>query len=313
MTELLASTLRLSTPLLFAAMGGLLCERAGIATICLEGVMITSAWTAAVVNYYSHDPWMAVLAAMFAGAFTMLLHALLSLTARADHIVSGVAVNIIAAGITPLLNKVLFGSPTNSAAIPMGDRLSVWPIPVLSQIPLFGKVFFEQPPLIYLGMLLPLIIHWVYHHTRPGLRLRASGDGPEALLTAGVSPERVRYLALIAGGALASFGGTYLSISHASQFTRDMTAGRGFIALTAVIFGNWKPVPTAFACLLFGFADAVQIHLQGTTLFGLALPVQFIQAIPYVVTLVVLAGFIGKSVAPLSLGKRCPSTFQLKR
>lgn len=296
MTDILASTLRLSTPLLFAGMGGLICERAGVATICLEGVMLMAAFTSATVNYFTHDPWLAVIAGVVAGALAMSLHGFLSITARADQIVSAVAVNILAAGLTPFLCKTIFGSPTNTASIPLNERFQ--------PLPISDFTLLQQTPLVYLALVLPFVLHFALYRTRWGLRVMAAGDGPDALRTAGVSPSKVRYLALLWGGALASLGGTYLSISHSSQFTRDMTAGRGFIALTAVIFGKWKPLPTMAACLFFGLTDALQIQLQSSTIGGLAVPVQLVQALPYVVTLLVLVGFIGRARPPLSIGSR---------
>ena len=272
MIELLASALRLATPLLFAAMGGLISERSGIATICLEGVMIIGAWTAATVTYYMHNPWLGLFAGMAAGCLMMGLHAFLSITARADQIVSGVAVNIIAAGITPLFTKTLFGSSTNTPEIPMAERFHAWVVPLLHQIPFVGQLLFAQMPLVYAAVLLPFLLNHLLYRTGLGLRLLACGDGPEALRTSGVSPSHTRYWALFTGGAIASLGGIYLSISHSSAFTRDMTAGRGYIALTALIFGQWKPLPTLFACLFFGLADALQIQLQSTTLMGFAFP-----------------------------------------
>jgi len=293
--ELLASTLRLSTPLLFAALGGLLCERSGIATICLEGVMLVSAFTAATVDAYTHDPALSLVVGMMAGALTMALHAFLSITTRADQIVSGVAVNLFAAGITPILTKAFFGSPTNTQSLEVADRFQPWD---------FGNALFNQPTLVYLALALPFFLHFTLYRTRFGLRLLAAGDGPESLLTAGVSFRKVRWKALLLGGAIASLGGTYLSIAHASQFTRDMTAGRGYIALTALIFGKWRPIPTLFACLFFGLADASQIQLQSMEWNGGTVPVQAIQALPYVVTLLVLVGFVGKSQPPLAIGRR---------
>ncbi len=304
MTELLASALRLSTPLIFAAMGGLICERSGIATICLEGVLLCSAWTAATLTFYTHSPTLGLMVAILTGTLAMGMHAFLSVKARADQIISALAVNILAAGLTPLLNKILFGTPTNSASLPISDRFGSAPIPFLSTLPEIGRVFFDQPLLIYLALILPFVVHYFIYSTRLGLRLIACGDCPQALETAGVSPHKVRWIALWCGGAITSFGGTYLSIAHASQFTRDMTSGRGFIALTALIFGNWKPLPTFGACLFFGLMDALQIQLQSTPLFGVLLPVQFVQAIPYLATLLVLVGFVGGSTAPLAIGKR---------
>lgn len=284
MIELIASALRLSTPLLFAAMGGLLCERSGIATICLEGVMLVGAWTAATCTYLSGSPEVGLVCGVLAGAAMMGVHAVLCLTTRADAIISGVAVNLLAAGLTPLLTKAFFGSPTNTASLALDDRLSAG--------------FFMAA-----ALLVPFVLHRFMYRTGKGLHLLAAGDSPKALETAGVSAATVRWKALLLGGAICSMGGVYLAISHASQFTRDMTAGRGFIALTAVIFGKWRPLPAMAACLFFGFFDALQIRLQSTEIAGVALPVQFIQALPYIVALVVLAGFIGKATPPLAIGK----------
>ncbi len=305
MIELLASSLRLSTPLLFAAMGGILCERAGIATICLEGVMLVGAWAAATTTFYTSDPILGLLAGMIAGTLTMGLHALLSVTSKADAIVSGVAVNMLAAGVTPLLNKALFQSPTNTPSLPLAERFHAVSIPGLSSLPVVGQLF-DQPWLIYLALSLPFAIHYFFYQTGRGLRVLASGDNPEALRTAGISPASVRWKALLWGGALTSLGGVYLAVAHASQFTRDMTSGRGFIALTAVIFGKWKPLPTLAACLFFGFFDALQIRLQSAQVAGYEFPVQLVQSLPYLVALVVLAGFIGRATPPLSIGKPLP-------
>lgn len=290
MIELLESTLRLSTPLLFAALGGLLCERAGIATICLEGVMLMAAWTAATVNVATHSSMLAVLAGVGAGALAMAVHSFLTVTAKADPIISGVAVNLLASGITPLFSKALYTSPTNTPSIPLDERLF--------EIPFLGRQF---SPLLVLAFIAPAALHFLLYRTGWGLRVLASGDGPGAVTTAGVSLPKVRWQAMLLGGAIAALGGIYLSIAHAGQFTRGMTAGRGFIALTAVIFGKWKPVPTMIACLVFGFADALQIQLQGTTFLGHEFPIQLVQSLPYLVTLVVLAGFIGKSRPPLAI------------
>lgn len=301
MSDILASCLRLSTPLIFAALGGLLCERAGVATICLEGVMLVSAWTAATVTFYVGDPWVGLVAGVFAGILAMSLHALLSITARANAVISGVAVNILAAGITPLLTKAFFGSSTSTASLPVTERLGAVAIPGLSSLPGLGPLFFDQPVLIYAALILPFVVHWLLNRTGFGLWILAAGDGPEALRTSGVRPESVRWAAFMLGGAITALGGVYLSISHASQFTRDMTSGRGFIALTALIFGKWKPLPAFAACLFFGFFDALQIRLQSTTVFGNPVPVQFVQALPYLVALVVLAGFIGRARPPIAI------------
>lgn len=303
MIELLASTLRLATPLIFAAMGGFFCERAGVATICLEGVMLSGAWAAATTTYFTQDPYIGIAAGMLAGVLTMWLHALLSVQCKADAIVSGVAVNMFAAGLTPLLNKVFFGGTANTPSLSLENRLSSIEVPYLADIPVLGQLLFDQPLLIYVAIVTPFLVYYVTYRTSFGLRILAAGDGPKALETAGISPASIRWRAFAVGGALASLGGVYLSISHASQFTRDMTAGRGYIALAALIFGKWKPLPTLLACLFFGFFDALQIRLQSSEIGGVEIPVQFIQMLPYVAALVLLAGFIGRARPPLAIGK----------
>jgi simple sugar transport system permease protein len=284
-------------------MGGLLCERAGVATICLEGVMITGSWAAATVAYYTHSPWFGICAGILMGAFTMGLHGLLSIFSKADHIISGVCVNLFAAGLTPFLNKILFGGTTHSGALDLSDRFLPFSSLILPELPWLSKILLEHTPLVYMALTTPFLIHFLMYRTSLGLRIQASGDSPEVLRSAGVSPERVRLVALLMGGAIASLGGAFLSISHASQFTRDMTAGRGFIALTAVIFGKWRPLPTLGACVFFGFTHALQIQLQSSSIFGVDFAVQVIQVIPYAATLFVLVSFIGRAHAPLSIGK----------
>lgn len=257
--------------------------------------MLTSSFAAAAVDYYTHAPYFSLFCGLVVGMLTMGMHAFLTIQAKADAIVSAVAVNIFAAGLTPVLSKALFGSATNTPSIPLEARIRDWH---------FLPEPFDQSPLIYVALAIPFALHFLLYRTGWGLRILGVGDGPAAVETSGVSVKRTRYLALLLGGAIASLGGTYLSISHASQFTRDMTAGRGYIALAAVIFGKWRPLPTFFACLFFGLADALQIRLQNLSFFGVEMPVQFIQAFPYLVTLLVLVGFMGKSRPPLAIGKR---------
>lgn len=284
MLDWLLSSLRLATPLIFAAMGGLFCERAGIATICLEGVMLFAALASAMVAYWTQDPWMGLAAGMVAGTIAMTLHAFLSVTAKSDRIISAVAVNMLAAGITPLACKFFFTSPTNTASLPLDGRL-------------------PQVPMVIAALILPLLTHFFFKKTSWGNWVFAAGEGPAALETSGVSLKWTRYLALAVGGALASLGGIYMATSHASQFTRDMTSGRGFIALAAIIFGKWKPIPTFLACLFFGLTDSLQIQLQSTKLGGFDVPIQFLQALPYLITLSVLVGFVGQAKPPLAIVK----------
>jgi ABC-type uncharacterized transport system permease subunit len=285
MIELIQSSLRLSTPLVFAALGGLLCERAGVATICLEGVLLISAFTAATVDVFTSSPLTSILVGMIAGSAFMGLHALLTQKAKADHIISGVAINILAAGLPPLLSQAWFGSSTNTPSVPSNARLS-------------------EPAIIAAALILPLAMHYLIYRTSFGLRLRSAGDGPEALQTSGISVGRVRTLALLLGGALTSLGGSYLSIGHSSQFLRDMTAGSGFIALAAIIFGKWRPIPVFLASLFFGFTEALPMILQGVTWRGLSIPVQWIQAIPYVLTLGILVTTVGSARPPRAIGSK---------
>jgi len=276
---LLFSTLRLATPLLLAAIGGLYSERSGIINIALEGMMLAGAFTVAVVTHFSGSPWIGLLAAIGAGLAVALVHAVVCIQGRADQVVSGTAINILFLGLPALLSGAIFQSTGATPQIPRDQLLPIAPI--------------------VLAFALVPITQYVLYRTRFGLRLRAVGESPEAADTAGISVVRVRYAAVLISGALAAIGGAYLSIGQSSLFTRNMTAGRGFIALAALIFGKWRPVPTMLACLLFGFAEAVSIQMQGVA----AIPVEFIQMIPYVLTLVVLAGFIGLSKPPRALGQ----------
>jgi simple sugar transport system permease protein len=276
--SLLFSAVRLATPLLLAALGGLYSERSGVINIALEGLMLAGAFTAAVATHYSGNPWVGLLAAVLAGIGVALIHGVACIRYRADQVVSGTAINILFLGVPALLSGALFESTGATPQIPRDQLLPLAPI-VLA---------FALVPATW----------WVLNRTPFGLRLRAVGENPEAADTAGVSVSRIRYAGVMFSGALAAIGGAYLSIGQSSLFTRNMTAGRGFIALAALIFGKWRPVQTMLACLLFGVAEALSIQMQGVS----QIPVQFIQIIPYVLTIVVLAGFIGHSRAPRALG-----------
>ncbi|HEV2707022.1 MAG TPA: ABC transporter permease [Pyrinomonadaceae bacterium] len=281
--SLLYSTIRLATPLLLAALGGLFSERAGVINIALEGLMLAGAFTAAAVTHFTGSPWAGLLAGIAAGALVAGIHALATIRFRADQVVSGTAINILMLGVPPFLSGALFLSSGSTPQIPQGHLL-------------------PNAPIIIAVLLVPLT-WYVLYRTPFGLRLRAVGEKPEAADAAGIGVNRMRYTAVLLSGALAGIGGAYLSIGQSSLFTRNMTSGRGFIALAALIFGKWRPVQTMLACLLFGFAEAVAIQLQGVRLpSGEEIPVQFIQIVPYVLTIVVLAGFIGHSRAPRALG-----------
>ena len=280
--NLLYSAIRLATPLILAARGGLFSERSGVINIALEGLMLTGAFTAASITYYADSPWVGLLAAILAGACIALIHAVACIRFKADQVVSGTAINILLTGVPALLSGAFFLS---SGSTPQIQKEQLIP----------------YTPIVIAAALVPLT-WYVLNRTPFGLRLRAVGENPEAADAAGVSVKRMRYTAVLISGALAGIGGAYLSIGQSSLFTRNMTSGRGFIALAALIFGKWRPFQTMLACLLFGFTEAIAIQLQGVHFGGEEIPTQFVQIIPYVLTIVVLAGFIGQSRAPRSLG-----------
>jgi len=275
---LLLSAIRLTTPLLLAALGGLYSERSGVINIALEGLLLAGAFTAATVTHYSNNPWIGLAAAILAGMLVALIHGVACIKFKADQVVSGTAINILFLGVPALLSGALFES---TGATPQLPRSQLMP----------------YTPIVLAFALVP-VTWYVLNRTPFGLRLRAVGENPEAADTAGVDVARVRFAAVMLSGALAAIGGAYLSIGQSSLFARNMSAGRGFIALAALIFGKWRPVQTMLACLLFGFAEALSIQMQGVS----QVPVQFIQIVPYVLTIVVLAGFIGHSRAPRALG-----------
>jgi len=278
--SILYSTVRMATPLLLAALGGLFSERSGVINIALEGLMLAGAFTSAVVTYYAGNPWIGLLAGIGAGIFISIIHAVACIQFDSDQVVTGTAINILMFGIPTLLSGALFGTTGSTPQIPRADLL-------------------PNAPVVIAFLLVPFV-WYVLYRTPFGLRLRAVGENPEAADTAGVSVSRLRYSGVLLSGALAAIGGAYLSIGQSSLFTRNMTAGRGFIALAALIFGKWRPVQTMLACLLFGFAEAVAIQMQGVIPH---VRVEYIQIIPYVLTMIVLAGFIGVSRAPRALGR----------
>src|SRR5437016_7698897 len=300
--SMLFSTIRLSTPLVLAALGGLYSERSGVINIALEGLLLAGAFTAASVTFYAHSPWIGLGAAIFGGALVAYLIALAGIRFEADQVVTGPAITILFRGLPAVLSGPLFLSSGSTPQIPKENLL-----PALSGLLPFmpqWRIFTDVSSVSLLALVVVLVTRYVLYRTPFGLRLRAVGENPEAADAAGVSVNLMRYVGVMLSGALAGIGGAYLSIGQSSLFTRNMAAGRGFIALAALIFGKWRPVQTMLACLLFGFADALTIQMQGVAKLpsGEDVPVQFIQMIPYVVTIVVLAGFIGHSRAPGALG-----------
>ncbi len=294
---LIASTIRLSTPLILAALGGLYSERAGVINIALEGMMLAGAFTAAAVTVFAHSSLVGVLAAVLAGILVAALHAVATINYRADQVVSGTAINILFLGVPALLSGALFESTGATRQLSKDEVLPDLMIFSPENSPMLASVF-NQKPIVYLAFLVVGVSVYVLYRTPFGLRLRAVGENPEAADTAGVSVIRMRWAGVLISGALAALGGAYLSIGQSSQFTRNMTAGRGFIALAALIFGKWHPVGALMACLLFGLAEAVSIRMQGTV----NVPNQFILMIPYVLTIVMLAGLIRRADPPKALG-----------
>jgi len=300
--SLVFSTIRLATPLVWAAIGGLYSERAGVINIALEGLMLAGAFTAAAVTFYTHSPWAGVGAAMMAGAFFAMVLAVVCIRFKANEVVAGTGINILFLGLPAVLSAALFLSSGSTPQIPREELL-----PTLSQLlPIAPRwrILTDVSVISLLAMLVVGLTSYVLYRTPFGLRLRSVGENPGAADAAGIRVNRIRYTGVILSGVLAGVAGAYLSIGQSSLFTRNMTAGRGFIALAALIFGKWRPVQTMLACVLFGFADALTIQMQGVVKLpsGEDVPVQFIQMIPYLVTIVVLAGFIGQSRAPGALG-----------
>jgi simple sugar transport system permease protein len=307
---LLDATVRVATPLVLAAFAGMIAERSGVIDIGLEGKMLAGAFAAAAVAAATQSAWIGLGAAIAVSISLALLHAYACVTHNGNQVVSGMAINILVAGLGPTLAIAWFGlagqTPSlegtarfRSSALPMSEVLA--PLPVLG--PLYAEVVSGHNLLVYLTIALVPLVGILIYRTRFGLRLRAVGENPHAVDTAGISVTFLRYRAMTLCGALCGIAGAYLSTAHAAGFVRDMTAGKGYLALAAMIFGKWRPVPTVLACLLFAFADALQIRLQGVSLPGIGeIPVQVIQALPYALTVVLLAGFVGRAVAPKSSG-----------
>ena len=311
LATMVASTLRLATPLIFCALAGLFSERSGVVDIGLEGKMLFAAFAAGATGAVWGSTTLALLAAVGVAIALSWMHGLACVSHRGDQVVSGVAINIIAAGLTVVLGIAWFAQGGQTPAVSNAVRIqAVFPQAAasLSGIPwigpLVGQGLFSHNPLVYLALALVPVSWWLLFRTRFGLRLRAVGENPQMVDAAGVSVMRLRYAALTLNGVLCGLAGSYLVLAQSANFSPNMTAGRGFMALAALIFGRWYPVGALWACLLFGFLDAAAILLQGVRvpLIG-EVPVQIIQALPYVLTVVLLAGFIGTAIAPKALGR----------
>jgi simple sugar transport system permease protein len=288
---LLFSTIRLATPLIFAALGGMFSERAGVINIALEGLMLAGAFAAAVVTYETSNPYLGFAAGLTAGALIALFFAIAVIKFEADQVVAGFATSMLMFGLPAVISSRLYDATGATQQI---DKAYLLPDLIIGKLPWAAVLAFALVPICW----------YVLYKTPFGLRLRAVGENPAAADSAGVNVYKLRYTAVILSGILAAAGGAYLSIGQGSFFTKGMSAGRGYIALAALILAKWKPIPVLLACLFFGFTESLAIQLQGVVKMpsGDDIPVQFIQIIPYVLTIIVLAGFIGLSRAPKALG-----------
>ncbi|MFM2043629.1 MAG: hypothetical protein RLY86_2205 [Pseudomonadota bacterium] len=309
--SLLDSTLRLAAPLILAALAGLYSERAGVIDIGLEGKMLAGAFAAAAAAAVTGSAWIGLLAAIGASLSLAVVHGFACISQKGNQVVSGFAINIIAAGLTAVLAAAWFGLGGRTPNLDGAARFAAIDLPLaatLAGVPVLGPIYADllsgHNILVYLALAAVPVTAWIAYRTRFGLRLRAVGENPAAVDTAGISVPALRYRAVLIAGLLCGVAGAYLSTAQGAGFQENMTAGKGFLALAALILGKWRPVPTLFACLLFAFADALQTRLQGVPLPGIGeVPVQLIEALPYVLTVLLLAGFVGKAVPPKAIGQ----------
>ncbi|MXZ80979.1 MAG: ABC transporter permease [Gammaproteobacteria bacterium] len=307
--QLLDSTLRLATPLVFACLAGLYAERSGIFDIGLEGKMLISAFFAAGTAAGTGSVWIGMAAGIAASSSLALLHGVASITFRGNQLVSGIAINFLASGATALIGQNWFRLGGQTPLLDRDSRFSQIELPfadAVSSIPVIGPFYIEtlsgHSILVYCALVAVPTTWWLLYRTRFGLRLRAVGENPEAVDVGGISVAFLRYRAMLICGLLCGMGGAYLSTGLAGGFIRDMTAGKGFIALAALIFAKWQPVPALYTCLLFGFLEAASIRFQNLEIAGIAIPVQLMQVLPYILTVILLAGFMGRAVPPRAGG-----------
>ena len=294
---LFASAIRSAIPILYAALGGIFSERCGVLNIALEGKMLIGAFCAMAGSYYTGNPWLGVLIGILGGSLAALIHAFMSIHMRADQAIVGTGINILGAGLPNFLLLKFFGRQGLS---PIVERIEPWRIPIVADIPVIGPIIGEHSPLVYLCLLLVPVSWYLLFRTPFGLRLRAVGENPRAAETVGVNVYGMRYAGVMISGVLASLGGAILSVSYLAQYVNLMTAGRGFIGLAAMIFGRWNPWGALLACLLFGFADALQAAAQAA---NVPIPPQFLLALPYVLTIVALVGAMGRAAPPAFVAK----------
>jgi general nucleoside transport system permease protein len=299
-TSLFAEAIRLSTPIALGAMAGIWAERSGVINIAIEGMMLTGAAFGFVAFVFTGSIWFGVFAAIFLGGLISLLHALLSITFRTDQIISGTVINILAIGVTGYLRRQFLVEQGGGRV-----TLPVIEIPLLSDLPMLGSALFSGKPIFYSMLLAVVVTYIMLFYTRWGLRTRAVGENPKAADTVGINVNRMRYFSVMISGMIAGLGGAWFSLETVGNFDDGMTAGKGFIALAAMIFGKWMPFGAFAGALLFGFAEALGIRFQilNVEIAGAPVPTQFLQILPYVLTMVVLAGLIGRAVAPAAVGR----------
>ena len=309
--QILDSTLRLATPLLLACLAGLYSERSGVFDIGLEGKMLVAAMCAGAVAFYTGSAWVGALAGIAGSLVFAGIHGITSITFRGNQLIAGVALNFLASGLTVLTAQALFGQggrtpPLEGAArfgelhLPFAEALR--PVPVLG--PLYADVISGHSILVYLAFAIVAVTWWVLYRTRYGLRLRAVGENPAAVDTAGVSVKGLRFSAVMITGVLCGLAGAYMATALQAGFGKEMTAGRGYIALAALIFAKWRPVQAMYACLLFGFFQALALRPDVVeAVVHVKVPVPFLDALPYILTVIVLAGFIGKAIPPRAGGE----------
>lgn len=294
---LIISTIRLATPLIYTALGEMFSERAGLLNIGLEGIMAFGTLSGFFGAYLFGNPWVGVLFGICGGMLINLIYAFATVSLNGDHTVNGMVLNIFAVGLASYIYRSFFGI-TGEPEVVQG--FSDLKLPVLSKIPMLGETLFSHTILVYLAFILIPLCHVVLFKTTFGLKLRSVGEYPKAAETLGVNVTKMKYIGAMLCGGLAGLGGAYLTIAYMNKFLDNMVAGRGFIALAAVIFGKWKPQGILWACLLFGFADALQLRLQA---IGFQIPYQFLIMLPYILTLVALVGVVGKTVGPAAVGQ----------
>ena len=295
-TDVLSTSVRLSVPIAFAAVGGVITERSGVWNIGLEGMILAGAFGAALGVFLTGEPFLGLVIGILCGMLLALVLAILTITLGVNQVVSGIAINLLSIGLTAYFARLIFGIDATTKAL---AGFSNWPIPGLAEIPIAGPVLFNQDPLVYLLYLLVPITSWCLYSTPWGLNIRATGENPNAADTAGIAVFMVRYICLILSGALAAIGGAYIVLAQVFVFTEHMSAGKGFIALAAIILGRWNPFGAVLAALLFGFCDALQLRLQFA---NPSVPYQAFVALPYIVSILALVGFYGRVKPPAASG-----------